>query len=394
MTETDTVEMAAAEERAVQCPRCGYDQRGVIESWMEACPLLGVCSECGLKMVWSEVIRPDKYEPRWCVEFRSAGWIVRSAWRTLLLSFRPWRFWHELKMSHDIRWRRIGAYLVLQLLPFLLLYAAEQTAIAMRSRQVFIQQWQQRQSSAAQQLPLLQQQLASYQASGRYSNEVPWLRNLIQQTQAATGQPNVVNYPVHTAVFDAVFTPLSGWSSGSISTAWGVQAFPAPRHIHIFVADAMGLNIRRGPLRQRSYPWMSMLVGQAFILPLFAGIPIGFVLLPISRKRAKVRWRHIGRVTVYSLWIPIAMAYFVTTLGLLATILPSFTDWGWWLASMASNVLIWVALLAWWAIAIWRYLRIPHGWAIAPLLAALTIILLAAVMFYLGFLIADLTQPA
>ena len=71
------------------CPRCGYELRGIVDSWTESCPLLGVCSECGLEFKWSEVFCPDKYEPVWCVEFRTAGWLPRSALKTLMMSLRP-----------------------------------------------------------------------------------------------------------------------------------------------------------------------------------------------------------------------------------------------------------------------------------------------------------------
>ena len=34
-----------------------------------AVSLEGVCSECGYGLRWAEVLRPEKFAPRWCVEF-------------------------------------------------------------------------------------------------------------------------------------------------------------------------------------------------------------------------------------------------------------------------------------------------------------------------------------
>ena len=38
-------------ERTIGCPRCGYDQRGMVESWTLQCPLTGECAECGLALL-------------------------------------------------------------------------------------------------------------------------------------------------------------------------------------------------------------------------------------------------------------------------------------------------------------------------------------------------------
>jgi len=54
----------------VECPRCGYDLRGVVSSWRDTSPLIGKCSECGLSLEWSELLSRDQAEPAWCVEFQ------------------------------------------------------------------------------------------------------------------------------------------------------------------------------------------------------------------------------------------------------------------------------------------------------------------------------------
>ncbi len=42
--------------RGILCPTCGYDLRGTMGDWSRACPLRGVCSECGLQFEWAEMI--------------------------------------------------------------------------------------------------------------------------------------------------------------------------------------------------------------------------------------------------------------------------------------------------------------------------------------------------
>ncbi len=117
------------------CPRCGYDLRGAIATWHEACPLRGTCTECGLAIQWAEVLLPEKFEPRWCVEFvkplRRFGW---ACVRTSVRSGRPFRFWSTLKMSMPARPARLMAYLVAMLLPILFAGVSIQTVVAIRVR--------------------------------------------------------------------------------------------------------------------------------------------------------------------------------------------------------------------------------------------------------------------
>ena len=42
------------------CPRCGHEQRGVVQSWTHECPVEGVCSECGLAFRWAELLGNER----------------------------------------------------------------------------------------------------------------------------------------------------------------------------------------------------------------------------------------------------------------------------------------------------------------------------------------------
>lgn len=93
------------------CPRCGYDQSGVISSWGEseppACPLDGVCSECGLEFAWRDLLNPTvALELRFFEHARA-----KKAWSLLLTVWRalhPASFWRWVRMEHEIVPRRLA----------------------------------------------------------------------------------------------------------------------------------------------------------------------------------------------------------------------------------------------------------------------------------------------
>ena len=61
--------MTVPNETMPECPRCGYDLRGITESWRNACPVDGRCAECGLEFAWRDVFAGDAMAPSWCVEY-------------------------------------------------------------------------------------------------------------------------------------------------------------------------------------------------------------------------------------------------------------------------------------------------------------------------------------
>jgi hypothetical protein len=108
---------AISRARAVvpMCPRCGYDQRGVIDSWKESCPLVGVCSECGLDLDWRLVLDPALRGPKWSFE-HGGRWRSRAWAATALRTLRPRRFFGQLVMSDDIVVWRLVWFAVMSLL--------------------------------------------------------------------------------------------------------------------------------------------------------------------------------------------------------------------------------------------------------------------------------------
>lgn len=86
----------------LRCPRCGYDQAGMVATWGETCPLEGTCSECGLEYAWRDVFVPPVYLGM--VEHARGlrGWAVGGL-RTFLGEWRPRRFWTKMKLEHPLR---------------------------------------------------------------------------------------------------------------------------------------------------------------------------------------------------------------------------------------------------------------------------------------------------
>ncbi|MBC7772090.1 MAG: hypothetical protein H7210_06330 [Pyrinomonadaceae bacterium] len=104
---------------AHSCPRCGYDQSGLIATWQSSCPISGTCSECGLKFEWTEVFHASRRLLPLFIEHARRGvlgmGLVRAAWTTLGWSIVPGYFWRRVKLSHPIVAKRWLVWLVLTL---------------------------------------------------------------------------------------------------------------------------------------------------------------------------------------------------------------------------------------------------------------------------------------
>ena len=325
-----------------RCPRCGYDLRGAIGTWADQCPLQGTCAECGLQFAWVEVLHPEKFEPRWCIEYAPGRLgVLTGAIKTLLRSLWPWRFFSSLKMSHTVRPRRLALYLVFLLLIPGIAYVAEQTTVAVRVR--------------------------------------------YELTRPNWGITSV-NHSYFAAIIEAVFKPISSNSSGSYVVGTVVMPYPPPNRLHEVYEI-----VQTGGLRPSTNAFV-MSVAPAFgalswgvVISLL--LPIGFVLLPISRRRAKVRWIHVGRVIAYGFIIPslLASAFFVC--GVIGFLRFEWGDNAMAMAMWMTFLLPAVLLIMWWAAAIKRYLRMPHAWLVSILLALIALLILPVmIMLVMGLM--------
>ncbi len=100
----------ASHDTALQnCPRCGYDLSGAVDSWSDRCPLEGVCPECGLSHRWRDVLNPGFAIPVWFVENPNTPF-RRGFPRTSARCFRPRSFWRDIWMTHSFVRGRVIAF--------------------------------------------------------------------------------------------------------------------------------------------------------------------------------------------------------------------------------------------------------------------------------------------
>ncbi len=108
---------------APQCPRCGYDQSGLVAAWKDAWPLSGTCSECGLTFPWSDVLGARFLGPRWSYEHGLHPSLGRW-FATLARSLLPRRMWTELTLATAVRRARLVQFAVVLPIVAHILYAA------------------------------------------------------------------------------------------------------------------------------------------------------------------------------------------------------------------------------------------------------------------------------
>lgn len=286
----------------IACPRCGYDLFGAVAAWEGACPLRGVCSECGLELWWADVLNPSLAVPAWSFE-HARGRLLRRLVATSWRAGAPWLLWKRLRMEDPISLRRL-LYLALVWL------ALAHLAIG------------------------LEHAMANYQAalsSGSATSGV----------QAATMAAPSLLWPY----------------TGQVWYGAGWRVWPAQPPVRI----------------------TSVLLMLALLLL----IPLTLLLLPDSLRRAKVRRRHIVRGSAYALAVvPVIAALWAVTslLGRLDVRIWVWSSWQY--VSMFGGLIVLLGFawqwLHWWMFAR-RYLRLPHGAAVAAMMIVLPAMFLLTV---------------
>ncbi len=103
------------------CPRCTYDLTGIIDSWHDACPLTGTCSECGLSFTWHDVLRGPLSYPRWSFEHALPSRRIPAFFSTLSRTLLPTHLWRGLRLEMHIVPSRLIAFILLSTLTLKLL---------------------------------------------------------------------------------------------------------------------------------------------------------------------------------------------------------------------------------------------------------------------------------
>ena len=303
----------------VRCPRCGYALRGEIKTWTDHCPVDGRCTECGLRFAWVDVFTPDLFGPRWCVEFAPRRRLAASVVSTWARSLWPWPFFRALRMTHEIKPGR------------LLVFVAGLIALAYLV-------------------------VCIGQARFAYAK---WA----QQTQTGPGWQMGTSVSAPRAVLQAFATPFSNRPPGS---TW--QRFLGRRSVYPHPSPAKTLGYWAG---------LALLAPAGVLMAVLQ--PVGFLAMPISVRRARVRPGHLARVTAYSLsWlllVAVLHGLFAVVLGERALNLPTL---------MWLHLLFIIGFALTWHGAVRFYLRMQHALAvsIAVTVMAGLLTMLIIVQFY------------
>jgi hypothetical protein len=280
-------------------------------------------------------------------------------------------------MSHPVRPARLAFFLAWLLVLPTLAYVTEQSTAAILIRRRCQRYMVLAQQQTQTRLAMLQRTIEDLELS---DVDEPTLLQYQARLQRAAGQTGSISHSSATAIWEAVAFPLRRTSSGSLTVpGTGGRSYPAPLDLHQTLLG--GVAPSPGEMLFES----ASALGAGVLAHLM--LPVGFVFLPISRHRAKVRWIHIVRVTVYGLFIPAT----VVTAGLLllAAAMADPSRAGGWLTALQLTAWCGVPGLTiiWWGQATGRYLMIPHGWAVAVVLTVLCwLLLLGAILVLVPFL--------
>lgn len=293
-----------------ECPRCGYDLTGQVETWTEACPLHGICSECGLHLDFASILDEARAR-KWRFFEVAERRLFNALWVTARRALFPARFWGWVRMEHRINAPRAWGGAVAGMLGLYIPPAIVVAAIL----------------ALIEYLP-----------------------------------PRLKSNP--------------GW--------WWRRSY----------LEHLGSNLQRtlNPLLEYGYgDWLSRSVTHAIIAYLVLFItPFTFLLLPDTLRAAKVRKRHLVRITAWSI---IAPPLLLLSLGTLATFAGevevlisgdasgrvAYFAWNYQGRLFAALTIGW--LILWWFHACRGYLKLPRPLAIAA--AMITIATLLAVLITL-----------
>lgn len=297
---------------SIACPRCGYDLRGVTAAWHDACPVAGTCAECGLDFPWREILDPRYNQPSWLIENDHRGRLrVGQVIGTMVRTLHPWRFWSRISMACPLHHGRLALHLAAVALAIYLVFAG---CVAQGS--------------------LLAARLMGLSGPGA--------------SPGVAGTPSAAEVLAH-----AFLRPLSQTSPGNL------VIFQSGGPITVGLLPPFEIARR---LTYAAAPLILLFMGA------LGGIAVAFAALPISRRRAQVRRRHVVRALIYGTTLLVPAASLVlaghvtfvsapwlgTPRGTIARLLVA-----------AGPALLFGGSLVWWLAAVRRYLRMEHHWAIA-----------------------------
>lgn len=143
-----------------------------------------------------------------------------------------------------------------------------------------------------------------------------------------------------------------------------------------------------------AYLWathgQTIVVGLGLMLAMHASCAAAYVVLPVSRRVARVRWIHIVRIAMYGA-VPIML---IAALEMIGTVLITVGNETWPLLALNVVVVVMIAtgfaffpvLFIWWSTASGRYVRMQYPWAIGASVTVLGVLFSLTALVWFGSL--------
>lgn len=345
----------------LECPRCGHHLDGNAIAAEAHDEHSGVCTECGLPVVWAS-LRKDAVSPKWFVESQhSSLGMLRRVIGTLLRCLRPFHFWSSLNLATPFSQR--GA------IAFLIGIAVMLHCVAVGQRTAFV--------------------IPACVERRQWSGSNAWTQNAADLALA-------------------IVAPTTGFSGAKLLEFGELEITPKNGLLAWIRTAGRFAVLAVYPMRtqfefdtSRMPTWMSMqwsqltptapqLMGPAQTPSTIAAIacallaPLAMLLLPTSLRRARIRPRHFARLLLYStaLVVPIlALSFALPHFGAMYGdwILEFVTLYGYPNAGLILIASTAVLVALWMTAAASRYLRLQHALGVGvscALISSLLIVLL------------------
>ncbi len=314
-------------------------------SWDSACPVEGQCSECGLEFAWREVLVDyERTNPRH-VEHCPRRAIPFAAVRTLLWCILPWVFWKRVELKHEPRVGRMLLWLTMLLIG---MHIASSAMLAIALWRVDL--------PTAERMNVQRQNFIDRIArteeaitQGRLQRDEGWKKQA--ERDLAWYFPAVNEAIQIRHLLKAIGYPLVFIENGSDPLV--AQRSPGWRSA---TSPGWHMTILRF--------WSNATV--MFAIGMSIGFGVVLVVLPATRRKLRVRPKHLARAFIFGLawFVPIQA---LTTISSITYVLLDLTGDD---PSVASGILrsdtltldwpLWSIVFGTW-IAIWWYCALRQG---------------------------------
>lgn len=353
------------------CPRCGHPQRGLLHSDAPAWPLRSACAECGLPIDWGDYVRTQFDLPRWWVEHATRRRLPVALVLTWCASLVGWPLWSRLRMGHPQRPRRLVVAIVALIAVTALVPVVEQVRAGAEALQ-----WGLRFGVGVRPGTFVVWTQSGSVAYGGIVEEpslLDWLKALAPAANPFYNGPLTLNCSVVLDI-DGGQLPMDGRSFAQLNEPTDANRPPnlpsaIPRRWTVPLATASAWSVDPG--RAWYGWWVRARYAIAFSVLACAASLGTFAVLPIARRRAKVRWAHVWRAGAYFAFGPGTLLLAAgTAIGATPLHSPSRFQ----VAGNAPSLLVIAAALlaVWWRLAAGTYLRMERPWAVSLSIAALS----------------------